>query len=182
MKSKSRVDPTRASIRFKGVTIGIAAIIREPRDREVGEYEDQVTARIRELDERMARLATASGVAMADFVLEPAEPADAADEPDIISACIGAFVQRGERVTLERKDRQWGLFFARDAALIGVRDSAALVPLKDAPLDARVRFLLRSEEFVRVYVERCKERMERMKAALAAADRTLEALDDSRSE
>jgi len=50
---------------------------------------------------------------------------------------------------------------------------ADAVPLKDAPLDIRERFLSKSEDFVRAYLKLCEDRLGRMQGAVARADQTL---------
>jgi len=54
--------------------------------------------------------------------------------------------------------------------------------LKDAPLDVRERFLVKSEEFFWAYLKLCEDRLGRMRGAVAKADRTLELLNSLRLE
>lgn len=91
----------------------------------------------------------------------------------VAQACL-VLTRQPERITLERREGRWALFFTRDRAPL---DSASAprsaVPLKDAPLDVRERFLQRSEDFFRAYLALCEDRLGRMKTAILQADRTL---------
>jgi hypothetical protein len=100
------------------------------------------------------------------------------DGASMLAATLRTLTSREERVTLERRAGRWGLYFVRGAAALGGERGAEAVPLKDAPLDVRERFLLHSEEFFAQYLDLCEERRTRMQRAVAAADRTLALLDE----
>ena len=54
------------------------------------------------------------------------------------------------------------------------------IALKDAPLDVRERFLVKSEEFFRAYLKLCEDRLGKMKTSVTQADKTLELLSNLR--
>lgn len=75
-----------------------------------------------------------------------------------------------------------GAYFTREPAALIQDRKAEAVPLKDAPLDVRERFLLKSEEFFRAYLQLCEDRLGRMHDSVSQADRTLELLERMRFE
>lgn len=73
---------------------------------------------------------------------------------DIIAAVAGGLTHEFERISLERRVGKWGLYFTRQHPLVGTeRKVAETVPIKDAPLDVRERFFVKSEEFFRTYLD-----------------------------
>src|SRR5260221_2098574 len=109
--------------------------------------------------------------------------ADPNDTMSVIAAVAIALVTRGERVSLERRQNRWGLFFTRQPALVGQEQrTSETVALKDAPLDVRERFLVKSEEFFRAYLKLCEDRLQKMHVSVSAADKTLALLDNLRLE
>jgi hypothetical protein len=65
----------------------------------------------------------------------------------------------------------------REPAALSEERRADAVPLKDAPLDIRERFLSHSKDFIRAYLKLCEDRLGRMQCAVAKADQTLALLD-----
>jgi hypothetical protein len=163
---------------------------------ELDEESDAVAKRTVDLDARAQTLGESLGIAFTSFVLPAASGAAAASEgggsgtePDaaeasandgatMLAATLRTLTSREERVTLERRAGRWGLYFVRGAAALGGERGAETVPLKDAPLEARERFLLHSEAFFARYLDLCEDRRTRMRQAVAAADRTLALLDE----
>jgi hypothetical protein len=145
--------------------------------------EDAVSNRIGQLDSRAQQLGAAFGIPYSGFLLNDMPKSDANDTLSVISAVATALVMRAERVSLERRNNRWGLYFTREPALVGQEArKAESVPLKDAPLDVRERFLVKSEEFFRAYFKLCEDRLKKMHASVSAADRTLALLDNLRLE
>ncbi|HTK31107.1 MAG TPA: hypothetical protein VL332_04015 [Candidatus Saccharimonadaceae bacterium] len=163
---------------------------------QLDEESDAVAKRTVDLDARAQTLGESLGIAFTSFVLPAAsgaapaneagasgtEPesaeASANDGATMLAATLRTLTSREERVTLERRAGRWGLYFLRGAAALGGERGAEAVPLKDAPLEARERFLLHSEEFFAQYLDLCEDRRTRMRQAVAAADRTLALLDE----
>jgi len=86
-----------------------------------------------------------------------------------------------EQVTLEHRDGRWGLYYFRGPAALGPSASTTIrpstVPLKDAPLTVRERFLQRSESFFRRYIETVEGRLAKVKESVAAGDAALAMLE-----
>ena len=115
---------------------------------------------------------------MTGFELNP-RPKTRDDSP---ASMLLEMMRRAEIVSLEKRDGRWGLFYSREAALLGPQASLPPTPLGSAPLEVRERFLNTSEEFFRKYLAQCEGRLGTMKASLSAADRTLDLLRDIRLE
>jgi len=163
---------------------------------QLDEESDAVAKRTVDLDARAQTLGESLGIAFTSFVLPAASGAAASeagasgtaeveaveasanDGATMLAATLRTLTSREERVTLERRAGRWGLYFLRGAAAFGGERGAEAVPLKDAPLEARERFLLHSEEFFAQYLDLCEDRRTRMRQAVAAADRTLALLDE----
>jgi len=149
---------------------------------QVSQYGDAISDRIAQLDGAAQRMAEGFGIPMSTFVLNPIEVASANDNLAMLSATLQAFTHKEERISLERRNGRWGLYFTRGVALVGNDRTVETVPLRDAPLDVRERFLARSEDFFREYLSLCKDRLGRMKSSVGAANRTLELLANLRLE
>jgi len=137
--------------------------------------EDAVSNRIVQLDTWAQSLGQGFGISLTSFVLNPISEIKER-EPSVLLACLEVFGHRQERVSLERRSGRWGLYFTREPAMIAQDRRADSVPLKDAPLDVRERFLLKSEEFFRAYLALCEDRLGQMKESVTKADRTLQLL------
>jgi hypothetical protein len=86
-----------------------------------------------------------------------------------------------EQVTLEQREGKWGLYYHRGPAPFGSAAATTVkpssVPLKDAPLAVRERFLRHAEAFFRRYVEGAGTRLARMKESVEGGDAALEMLE-----
>jgi hypothetical protein len=141
---------------------------------QVQRNEDAVADRIGKLDTYAQQLGQAFGISFTSFTLNPLTPPTQGSDLATLGYMVSALVGREERIVLERRSNRWGLFFIREAALIGPHDKKAdAVPLKDAPLDVRERFLTKSEEFFRQYLNACGDRLGKMQDCVAKGDRTL---------
>ena len=143
-----------------------------PPKSQVARSEDAVTDRIVQLDTHAQQLGEAFGIPFTSFVLNSL-PTASSDATQVALAVL-ALLHREERVALERRGGRWGLYFTREAAVVQNYDKRTEpVPLKDAPLDVRERFLSKSEEFFRAYLDVCRNRLEKMHTSVAQGDRTL---------
>lgn len=158
-----------------------AHLIHPPQS-QVARYGDEVSERVARLDRHAQHLAEGFGIPYTSFVLNPPPDSPVDTGLEMLAAVLGALATKAERITLERRNGRWGLYFTRGPSVLSQERTADTVPLKDAPLDVRERFLVKSEEFFRGYLELCKDRLASMKGAVAGADRTLELLDQLRLE
>lgn len=160
---------------IKSNELSFPASLVHPPQSQLTRSEDAVSNRIAQLDTWAQSLGQGFGISLTSFVLNPiSEIKDR--EPSALLACLEVFGHRQERVSLERRSGRWGLYFTREPAMIAQDRRAESVPLKDAPLDVRERFLLKSEEFFRAYLDLCEDRLGQMKASVTKADRTLQLL------
>jgi hypothetical protein len=159
---------------------GFPANLLRPQQSQVAQYSDAVTERITQLDLHAQLLGEGFGIPSSGFTLNPPPTPNADDGAGMVLALLHALAIREERVTLERRNGRWGLFFTRGISLIAQDRGAETVPLRDAPLDVRERFLLKSQEFFSAYFDLCKDRLGRMKSSVECADQTLRLLQDVR--
>jgi hypothetical protein len=153
----------------------------QPQRTQVNQYADAVTQRIAQLDGIAAQLAGGFGITFTSFELNPLEVPDIADQGARLAlGLMAAVARRTERVTLERREHQWGLYFTREPSMMLPSERVLTVPLREAPLDARERFLKASERFFNEYLVLCADRLGAMKGSVTAADRTLEMLSKLR--
>ncbi len=174
--------PVPAAAAPQGADITFPAGLVHPAQSQVTQYGDAVSQRIAELDHIAQRYGEGFGISFTQFVLNPLP--DPANDTGlaIVSATLQSLVHREERISLERRDGRWGLYFTRAPAALAQDRKIESVSLRDAPLDVRERFLLRSEAFFRAYLDLCKDRLSRMKSSIAAADHTLRLLANLRIE
>lgn len=153
-----------------------AELIHPPKS-QVALSGDAVTDRIARLDTWAQQLGAGFGISFTNFELNP-PPLPVNDNGWAIAASVlAALAHRQDRVSLERRGGRWGLYLTREPAVIAQDRRGETMLLKDAPLDVRERFLVRSEEFFREYLKLCQERLGRMRVAVEQADRTLELLN-----
>lgn len=155
---------------------------------------DAVAERVIEMDARAARLAAGFGIPYSQGIeLEPMRRSAkelgekaSGGRPEQQQAALVALIVAGssimmapsQKVTVERRDGRWGLYYHyTPAPLFGSSDRASCVPLKDAPIAIRRDFLQNSEEFFRGYLEICKGQLGNLAGVVEAADRTLALLD-----
>src|SRR5258706_4918572 len=150
-----------------------------PPQSQVARTEDAVTDRINQLDVHAQGLGQGFSISFTSFVLNPLpEPAKNSDVT-ALAVTFASLLHRAERVSLERRANRWGLYFTREAAFVGSQDrKTESVPLKDAPLDVREKFLLKTEEFFRAYLDLCGDRLGKMHDCVAQGDRTLALLSN----
>jgi hypothetical protein len=170
----SLVTPGNAVIH--GVAFPVTLL--EPPQSEVGRFADDVSDRIQKLDDRARGLAELYGIPFTTFVLNAPAIPDQPTRLDVAMVFLSALAIRWERVTLERHGGRWGLYFTREPAVLAPGTPRETVPLRDAPLDVRERFLQQSEAFFAQYLILCQGRVLRMSNAVAAADKTLAHLDE----
>jgi hypothetical protein len=153
-----------------------AELIHPPKS-QVALSGDAVTDRVARLDTWAQQLGAGFGISFTNFELNPtAQPVN--DNGWAIAASVlAALAHRQDRVSLERRGGRRGLYLTREPAVIAQDRRGETMLLKDAPLDVRERFLVRSEEFFREYLKLCQERLGRMRVAVEQADRTLELLN-----
>ncbi|MFN0009572.1 MAG: hypothetical protein ACKVXR_16870 [Planctomycetota bacterium] len=169
---QSRSHPPRADLTFP------ADLVLPPKS-QVIQYEDRVTERIVALDTYARELGTGFGIPMTGFYLNdfPVPDSKIDSIPLAVLTVLGTVLTRDiEHISMERRDGRWGLYFTRIANPLVQRQShssGGFVPLKDAPLDVRERFLARSEAFFRRYLDQCGDRLASMKGAVDSADRTI---------
>lgn len=137
-------------------------------------YEDAVAGRVRELDARASQLARGFGIGYSPGVhLQEAAEYEGTE----VLLLLGKMLIPTQRVSLEKVNGNWGLVYTYEPGVVKMgNDRGMRVPLRDAPLDVREKFLRRSEEFFRRYLDSCKDRLAGMKDAVSAGDRTLELL------
>ncbi len=149
------------------------ALIQPPQS-QVQRSEDAVSDRVARLDAWAEQLGRGFGISFTNFALNPLpEIPDSPNNVSIVLAALRQLAHREERVSLERRSSRWGLYFTREPAIITQERRSETVPLKDAPLDVRERFLRRSQEFFRAYLKLCEDRLGSMNSSIAMADATL---------
>lgn len=156
--------------------LAFRADLIHPPQSQVVQYSDSVSDRIVRLDISAQRMAEGFGVAFTSFVLNPIAMPDKGNNAALLLATLQSLTHKQERITLERRNARWGLYYMRSAPAIGNESAVDAVPLRDAPLDVRERFLTASEAFFREYLQLCEHRLGRMKKSIQAADRTIELL------
>ncbi len=155
-----------------------AALIKPPQS-QVQRSEDAVSDRVARLDAWAEQLGRGFGIPYTNFELNPIPD----DDPMTTNAralimALRQLTHRSERITLERRGGRWGLYFTREPALVAQERRADPVPLKDAPLDVRERFLRGSQEFFRTYLKLCEDRLGTMNSSVESADATLQLLEN----
>lgn len=152
-----------------------ADLIKPPQS-QVVQYADAVADRVAQLDAAAQRLAEGFGIPFTTFVLNPSKYEDATDNLRLVAATLEAFTRREERISLERRSGRWGLYYSRTPAVLDQTRTTEITPLRDASLDVRERFLARSEDFIREYLNLCEDRLGKMKSSVDAANRTIDLL------
>jgi hypothetical protein len=142
---------------------------------QAAQYADLVAQKISDLDTFAAQLGGAFGIAFTTFELVSASelPKIQDEGLQLAVALLQEMSRRPERVVLERREQQWGLFYTREAPMLQPNERKHTVRLREASLDARLRFLNVSEEFFGQYLALCQERFGGLKDALTAGDHTL---------
>jgi hypothetical protein len=148
-----------------------------PHQSQIAKNEDAVTQRVQQLDAWAQRMGEGFGISFTSFSLNPLTNDFGDGAMAMVATMLAAMTHRDERISLERRGGRWGLYFTREPAALMQERKAEAVPLKDAPLEIRERFLSRSEDFYRAYLRLCEDRLGRMRAAVAAGDQTLALLD-----
>lgn len=175
----SSVSATPTSSKKQLTELAFPANLLHPPQSQLVRSEDAVSDRIVKLDAWANRLGEGFGISYTSFVLNPVPSVDDSSSGIVIlTAVLATFGQRAERVSLERRGGRWGLYFTRDPAALAQDRKSDTIPLKDAPLDVRDRFLVKSEEFFREYLQLCEDRLGRMKDSVGSADRTLKLLEN----
>ena len=151
-----------------------------PHQSQIAQYEDAVTHRVQQLDAWAQKMGEGFGISFTAFSLNPPINNFGDGGMAMVATMLASLAHRDERVSLERRAGRWGLYFTREPAALAQERRGEAVPLKDAPLDIRERFLSRSEDFVRSYLKLCEDRLGRMQSAVTAADQTLTLLDQLR--
>jgi hypothetical protein len=101
------------------------------------------------------------------------------DSPEGPAELVLALLAPRQFVALERRRGDWGLWYSFEPGIVKVGNAQPhSVPLRDAPLDVRERFLHRSEQFFRDYLELCRGRLGTMSSAVASGDRTIQLLQN----
>ena len=144
---------------------------------------DEVTRVVEQLDERARDLGKALGVSMTTFEINPvAIPETLAKADQSSKALYEAFAtltRSQEVVTLEKRDGKWGLWYRHTPSpFVAAGRPATTVPLRDAPLEARMKFLHKSAEFFDAYLKRAQEGLGSPQQAAAAGMRALEMLNN----
>jgi hypothetical protein len=171
---------TGASVVSSKSALTFPAALYQPPQSQVTRAEDAVADRIAKLDTRAAQLGAAFGIPFTSFILNPVELPTGNSGWVMAIGILGKLANRDERISLERRGGQWGLYFTRDPAAIAQERRSDTVALRDAPLNIRETFLLKSESFFREYLDLCKDRLGTMQNSVVGADRTLELLDGLR--
>jgi hypothetical protein len=138
--------------------------------------QDEVTRVVEQLDERARHYGTKLGVSMTNFELS--ESSDALSRSEPWQGLVIAMTRNQEFVSLEKRDGRWGLWHTRTPPpLASSGRSVTTVPLRDAPLEARMKFLHKSEQFFREYLERVQQGLGSPQQAAERGKLTLELLD-----
>jgi hypothetical protein len=166
----------------RGSGLCFPATLLHPPQSQVARSEDLVSNRVAQLDTWAQRLGEGFGIPFTTFALNPLPTDFGGDAAAAALGAMASLVHRLERVSIERRSGKWGIYFTREPALLAQERRAETVPLKDAPLDMRERFLSCSEDFFRQYLKLCEHRLGTMQASVAQADRTLQLLADIRLE
>src|SRR4051794_8388869 len=94
-----------------------AALIQPPQT-QVARYEDAVSNRVAQLDVRAMQLGEGFGIPFTAFVLNPLVPPQSDNGVVLLASMLGALTFRQERVSLERRNGRWGLYFMREPAVV----------------------------------------------------------------
>src|SRR6266404_6567338 len=121
-----------------------ARLIHPPQS-QIARSEDAVSDRVTQLDTWAQQLGQSFGITLTNFVLNPRASVAHKDGLELLGAFVEALAYREERVSLERRSGKWGLYFTRAPAVMSQDRNQETVPLRDAPLDVRERFLIESE-------------------------------------
>lgn len=148
-----------------------------PQQSQLTKSEDAVGLRIRELDAWAQKLGEGFGISYTNFILNPLESVVPKGSSEVL-AVLYTLTSRDERISLERRSGKWGLYFTKEPAVFAQDRKTETIPLKDASLDIKDKFLLKSEEFFRSYLKLCEDRLGKMKSSVKSADRTLELLNN----
>jgi hypothetical protein len=138
--------------------------------------QDEVTRVVEQLDERARHYGTKLGVSMTNFELS--EVSDTITRSENWQVLLIAMTRNQEFISLEKRDGRWGLWHTRTPPpLASAGRSVTTVPLRDAPLEARMKFLHKSEQFFREYLERVKQGLGSPQQAAERGKLTLALLD-----
>jgi hypothetical protein len=157
----------------KNEALTFPASLLHPPQSQLTRYEDVVGQRLLELDMWASKLGEGFGISFTSFSLNPLQTLSSEGSMAALAITLTALTHRNERVSLERRSGKWGLFFTREPTAFANDRKIETSPLKDAPLDVRERFLGKSEDFFRQYLQLCEDRLGRMKSSVASADQTL---------
>ena len=116
---------------------------------------------VEQLDDRARHRGSKFGVPLHRWALKEL-PSPSPETPgwEIALLAIGTLAQEQEFGNLEKHDGRWGLCYTRQPAPMNAsREQAKTMALRDAPVDARMRFLERSDAFFRQYIDLCKSRL-----------------------
>lgn len=149
------------------------AHLLKPQQSQIAQYSDGVSDRIAQLDLHARHLGEGFGIPMTGFVLNPPPHPHSDDRTAVALALLHVLAVREEMVSLERQGGEWGLFFTRGISLLSRERISETVRLRDAPLDVRERFLVRSHEFFEHYLKLCEDRLGKMRIAIGVADQTI---------
>lgn len=151
------------------------ALLRTPPS-QLDMAQDEVTKVVEQLDERARHFGTTLGISMPNFDLNDVANEVSQSEGWIVLAV--ALTRSPECVSLEKRDGRWGLWYTKvPPVLASSQRPVASVPLRDAPLEARMKFLRKSEEFFREYLKRAEEGLGSPQQAADIGKQTLAMLD-----
>jgi hypothetical protein len=171
MKGMSEMKKKNELARTTSEPITFPKDLLVPPQTQVQQYEDAVSRSIRELDAAASQLAHGFGIGYSPGMNLDELPQQ--EKSDLLILLAAAFVST-KRVTLEKINGTWGLVYSYEPGVVRPgNDRGYRVPLRDAPLEIREKFLHRSEEFFRRYLATCQDRLGTMKVAVDAGSRTL---------
>lgn len=147
------------------------------------QYEDALNHRVALLDEKANTFGTFFGVPMRDYEIDPLEKPTGEDGAAALWVLARMSLDR-EYFTLERaQNGVWGVYYTKKPGMFN--QAAGVIgplPIRQASLDVRKKFLEKSEAFFREYLKRCNARFVDLKGTIAAGDRTLELLSQVKLE
>ncbi|NOJ80497.1 hypothetical protein [Myxococcus xanthus] len=174
-----RPGPARTSAASVPAPLTFPQAVLRPIPSQLELAQNEVTKVVELCDERARHFGTMLGISMSAFELN--DPPNTTGQTDALALLV-ALTRSVESVSLERRDGRWGLWYTKSAPVLSSSQRpTTTVPLRDAPLEARMQFLRKSEEFFREYLKRTEEGLGSPQQAAEMGKSTLAMLDNIKS-
>lgn len=130
----------------------------------------EVQATLLALEDRARTIGGQLGVRFGPVELN--EPKETGNPSRDMAVVLRLLIGRIHMFTLDRVNGHWGLWYAPMVRAV----AQPIVPLRDAPIEARTYFLENSDEFFRRYLAAAEVQLKAPQAAVAIGQRTLDLL------